>query len=148
MSIRVAAGRVAAAVVRGTGEHVGMEEPEVFIEEAISSAALPVPPMWPNDDLHASIDFLTTDTGFQRIMNSRLAEYDEHAWTHPDLPHVIRPWVVASLVGAMNDAGIPGVGDEGVIARCIQVRRDVAEWVAGCTAGEGLLLMPRRHDPA
>jgi hypothetical protein len=146
MSVRVAAGISLPRLYEELANMWGMEEPDLFIEEAISSAALPVPPTWPNDDVQARVDFLTTDTGFQRIMNSRLAEYDEHAWTHPDLPHVIRPWVVASLVGAMNDAGIPGFSDEGVLARCIQVRRDVAQWVARCTAVEGLLLMPRSDD--
>jgi hypothetical protein len=120
----------------------GDRDPTILIEEAIASAALPAPPVPPNDDVQAHISFLATDPDFQKVLQRRLAEYDEHAWTHPDLPHVIRPWAVASLISAINDAGIPGFSEARVLARCAEIRHATSEWAKGCTGAEGLLLLP------
>lgn len=148
MSVRIAAQIPIERLAQELADVWGDDDPSVLIEEAIASAGLPAPPQLQRDDVQARIDFLATDRGFQEVLQRRLAEYDEHAWTHPDLPHVIRPWVVASLIRAIDDADIAGFGEERVLARCAETRRAIAAWVRGCTAVEGLLLIPRGDQAA
>ena len=142
MSVRIAAQVGIERIGEELADVWGDDDPDTLMNESIASAALPSPPLPEHDAVQARIEALASDPGFQRVMSGRLALYDEHAWSHPDFRHIIRPWLVASLVGAFNDAGVPGFSDAAVLVRCGDFRKAIADWVTGCTGVEATLLMP------
>jgi hypothetical protein len=142
MSVRVAAHVPLERVEEELMQVWGDDKPSVFLEEAIRSAALPAPPSAPEDDVERRLCQLTCDDGFQAIFGRRIAEYDHHAWAHPDLPDVINRWATVSLISALHDADIRGFSDPHVLERCAETRRVLADWISGCTEAEATLAMP------